>query len=92
MGDEEKTRRKVRPGLIEADPVEPALLVHYDIEEIIDGDKQTKSSVKKIKLTSLTQDSDVELVAQDVVEKCKLLSRSKLLQDSEVHGRLLRGL
>jgi hypothetical protein len=33
-------RAQVRPGLIEADPVESALLVHYDIEEVIDGEKQ----------------------------------------------------
>ena len=64
--------------------------MHYDIEEIIDGDKQTKSSVKKIKLTSLTQDSDVELVAQDVVEKCKLLSRSKLPKVVQVIEHILQ--
>lgn len=78
MAEGEKARRKVRPGLIEADPLESALLVHYDIEEVVDGEKQTKSSVKKIKLTSLSLDSDVNLVAQDVVDKCKLLSNSKL--------------
>lgn len=78
MAEGEKARRKVRPGLIEADPLESALLVHYDIEEIVDGEKQTKSSVKKIKLTSLSLDSDVTMVAQDVVDKCKLLSNSKL--------------
>jgi len=58
--------------------LESALLVHYDIEEVIDGEKQTKSSVKKIKLTSLSLDSDVQMVAQDVIDKCKLLSNSKL--------------
>jgi hypothetical protein len=36
-GDSEKSKRKVRPGLIECDPVESALLVHYEVEEIVDG-------------------------------------------------------
>ncbi len=33
-----KPKRKFRPGLIEADPVENALLVHYEVEEIVDGE------------------------------------------------------
>ena len=81
---------QVRPGLIEADPLECALLVHYDIEEVIDGEKQTKSSVKKIKLSSLSLDSDVAMVAQDVVDKCKLLSSSKLLLVMEVIQQIVQ--
>ncbi len=34
---EEKGRRKIRPGAIEADPKEMAILVHYEAEEIVDG-------------------------------------------------------
>jgi hypothetical protein len=37
MTTEEKGRRKIRPGAIEADPKEMAILVHYEAEEIVDG-------------------------------------------------------
>ena len=37
MTSEDKPRRKIRPGAIEADPKEMAILVHYEAEEIVDG-------------------------------------------------------
>ena len=37
MTSEEKSKRKIRPGAIEADPSEMAILVHYEAEEIVDG-------------------------------------------------------
>ena len=37
MTSEDKGRRKIRPGAIEADPKEMAILVHYEAEEIADG-------------------------------------------------------
>eukprot|EP00287_Rhodomonas_sp_CCMP768_P007732 CAMPEP_0196726244 /NCGR_PEP_ID=MMETSP1091-20130531/7569_1 /TAXON_ID=302021 /ORGANISM="Rhodomonas sp., Strain CCMP768" /LENGTH=71 /DNA_ID=CAMNT_0042068643 /DNA_START=127 /DNA_END=339 /DNA_ORIENTATION=+ len=67
-----KPKRKFRPGLIEADPVENALLVHYEVEEIVDGvSAEKKQSVKKVKLNALSPDSDLQAVAQDCVDKCK---------------------
>eukprot|EP00286_Rhodomonas_abbreviata_P029278 CAMPEP_0181300704 /NCGR_PEP_ID=MMETSP1101-20121128/7032_1 /TAXON_ID=46948 /ORGANISM="Rhodomonas abbreviata, Strain Caron Lab Isolate" /LENGTH=749 /DNA_ID=CAMNT_0023405959 /DNA_START=219 /DNA_END=2465 /DNA_ORIENTATION=+ len=74
-----KPKKKIRPGLIEADPVESALLVHYEVEEILDGETvDKKQQVKKIKLNALSPDCDLPAVAQDVVDKCKLISQAKL--------------
>lgn len=39
---------------------------------------ERKQAVKKVKLTSLSYNSDLNAVAQDVVDKCKLVSQSKL--------------
>ena len=32
-----ETKKKIRPGLIEADPRESQILVHYETDEIVDG-------------------------------------------------------
>mmetsp|Transcript_37348 Transcript_37348/g.90199 ORF Transcript_37348/g.90199 Transcript_37348/m.90199 type:complete len:704 (-) Transcript_37348:31-2142(-) len=79
-----ETKKKIRPGLIAADAQESQILVHYETDEIVDGKVvDTKQAVKKIRLNSLspsTDSGDIQALAQDVVDKCKLISQSKIGQ------------
>eukprot|EP00292_Cryptomonas_paramecium_P004280 CAMPEP_0113720002 /NCGR_PEP_ID=MMETSP0038_2-20120614/36189_1 /TAXON_ID=2898 /ORGANISM="Cryptomonas paramecium" /LENGTH=669 /DNA_ID=CAMNT_0000648559 /DNA_START=27 /DNA_END=2033 /DNA_ORIENTATION=+ /assembly_acc=CAM_ASM_000170 len=55
-----------------------AILVHYESEEVIDGRVEKKKSVKKIRVNSLSVTSNIQEVAEDVVDKCKLISKSRI--------------
>ena len=60
------------------------LLVHYTVEATVlgeDGEEiesRTSDNVKRIRLTSLTSNSDIKALAREIVDKCKLIHPSKV--------------
>ncbi|KAK1786299.1 hypothetical protein P4O66_018001 [Electrophorus voltai] len=77
---------KVKPGNIDVHPTEKALVVHYEVEAAILGEKgdamheERKESQKIIRLRSLNASTDVASLARKVVEECKLIHPSKLAE------------
>lgn len=78
-------KKKVKSGSIDVHPAEKALVVNYEIEaavirengEIIISDK--RDCQKIIRLKGLNFDTDCASLAEDVINKCPLIHRSKLL-------------
>eukprot|EP00276_Gloeochaete_wittrockiana_P011053 CAMPEP_0184665670 /NCGR_PEP_ID=MMETSP0308-20130426/58158_1 /TAXON_ID=38269 /ORGANISM="Gloeochaete witrockiana, Strain SAG 46.84" /LENGTH=798 /DNA_ID=CAMNT_0027109807 /DNA_START=91 /DNA_END=2487 /DNA_ORIENTATION=+ len=79
-----KTTKKIKPGSIEADPDELAIVVNYDVEVRGIGDYgetvilERKKDKKKIKLKTLTAQSNIQALAEQIVDKCKLIPASKI--------------
>jgi len=77
-------KKKIKPGLIENSYEEMAIIVNYDVEEILTLESgETKSqkkekAKKKIKVKVLNEDSDIAALAQEIVDKCKLIHSSKV--------------
>jgi len=77
-------RRKVKAGLIEADHADCAIVVHYEVEATVLGDMgepivaERQDNVKRIKLKTLNENTNIARLAQEMVEKCKLIHPSKL--------------
>eukprot|EP00899_Mesostigma_viride_P023928 jgi/Mesvir1/471/Mv11346-RA.1 len=77
-------KKKIRPGKIELDPEDCAIIVHYEVEATVLDDSgnvvasDKKPSEKKIKVKTLNQHSNISALAQDIIDKCKLISKSKL--------------
>ena len=77
-------RRKVKAGLIEADHDDCAIVVHYEVEATVLGDMgepivaERQDNVKRIKLKTLNENTNIARLAQEMVEKCKLIHPSKL--------------
>eukprot|EP01116_Phalansterium_solitarium_P019209 TRINITY_DN52_c3_g1_i1.p1 TRINITY_DN52_c3_g1~~TRINITY_DN52_c3_g1_i1.p1 ORF type:complete len:706 (+),score=285.03 TRINITY_DN52_c3_g1_i1:230-2347(+) len=77
-------KKKVTTGEIEADYDEFCILVNYEIEVTILGDSgealmnEKKRDVKRIRLQSLNENSNTSLLAQEIIDKCKLIHVSKL--------------
>lgn len=65
-------------------PTEKALVVNYDVEALILGELgdpmlgDRKECQKIIRLKSLNADTNVSLLAKEVIEKCSLIHESKL--------------
>ncbi|XP_026883888.1 kinesin-associated protein 3b isoform X1 [Electrophorus electricus] len=84
--DAQYLKRKVKPGNIDVHPTEKALVVHYEVEAAILGEKgdamheERKESQKIIRLRSLNASTDVASLARKVVEECKLIHPSKLAE------------
>ena len=55
------------------------LMMKRHMFQVID----TRSAVKKIRLNSLSASTDLQALAQDVVDKCKLISQSKISKVSK---------
>ena len=76
-------KSKVRPGRITCDPASQTLLVHYEIEATVIGDygeklsTDCKEKVKRYKL-KIKPSTDIRRMAEDVVQKSKLIHHSKL--------------
>ncbi|KYN28624.1 Kinesin-associated protein 3 [Trachymyrmex cornetzi] len=76
--------RKVRSGTLDVHPTEKALVVNYDVEALILGELgdpmlgDRKECQKIIRLKSLNADTNVSLLAKEVMEKCSLIHESKL--------------
>ncbi|KOC61782.1 Kinesin-associated protein 3 [Habropoda laboriosa] len=76
--------RKVRSGTLDVHPTEKALVVNYDVEALILGELgdpmlgDRKECQKIIRLKSLNADTNVSLLAKEVIEKCSLIHESKL--------------
>ncbi|KAI4898694.1 hypothetical protein NFI96_002452 [Prochilodus magdalenae] len=77
---------KVKPGNIDVHPTEKALVVHYEVEASILGERggamheERKECQKIIRLKNLNASTDVASLARKVVEECKLIHPSKLAE------------
>jgi hypothetical protein len=77
-------KRRVKAGIIEADFELRALIVHYEVEATVLGDRgeamqvEKKSHTKRIRLKQLNENTNVPLLAEEIVEQCKLIHHSKL--------------
>ena len=77
-------RKKLRPGVIELAPDECSIVVHYESETTYMDDSgnvirvERKPNMKRIRVKTLTERSNIEALAREVVEKCRLISESKL--------------
>lgn len=79
-------KRRIKGGAIDAHPTEKALIVHYEVEATILGEfgnpmiGEKKDSTKIIRLKTLNQNTDITKLAKEVIEKCKLIHPSKLVE------------
>jgi hypothetical protein len=77
-------KRKVKAGKIEADFELRALIVHYEVEATVLGDRgeamqvEKKALTKRIRLKTLNENTNVPLLAEEIVESCTLIHDSKL--------------
>nr|XP_034185847.1 kinesin-associated protein 3 isoform X1 [Osmia lignaria] len=84
MDEAKFLKRKVRSGALDVHPTEKALVVNYDVEALILGKLgdpmlgDRKECQKIIRLKSLNADTNVSLLAKEVIEKCSLIHESKL--------------
>ncbi|XP_043259731.1 kinesin-associated protein 3 isoform X1 [Colletes gigas] len=84
MDEAKFLKRKVRSGTLDVHPTEKALVVNYDVEALILGELgdpmlgDRKECQKIIRLKSLNADTNVLLLAKEVIEKCSLIHESKL--------------
>ncbi|GIL78094.1 hypothetical protein Vretimale_7500 [Volvox reticuliferus] len=85
-----ETKKKIKPGQIEAHPEELAIVVHYEVQEVStlpDGSQKVISKEpgeKKISVKSLSDKTNVPLLATEIIEKCKLIHPSKAGQVEEL--------
>jgi len=76
--------RKIRSGSIDVHPTEKALIVNYELEALILGEKgdkmlgDKKEHQKIIRLNSLNAKTDCAALAREVVEKCSLIHQAKI--------------
>ena len=72
-------KKKIKPGLIEADGGSLAIIVNY-VEEVTedDGHVTKTQKMKKVRLNQLDADSNLSLIAEKVVEDCKYIPSSRL--------------
>lgn len=76
-------KRKVKSGAIELSRDESALVVNYEVEATVLGDSgeamqvERKAHRKTIRLTSLTDNTDIPRLAAQIVDKCKMIHASK---------------
>nr|XP_018668779.1 kinesin-associated protein 3 isoform X1 [Ciona intestinalis] len=79
-------KRKVKGGNIDVHPTEKAIIVNYEVEATILGELgdpmlgEKKECQKVIRLRSLNETTDIAALAQEVVERCKLIHISKLAE------------
>ncbi|KAI8809755.1 kinesin-associated protein-domain-containing protein [Cladochytrium replicatum] len=84
MMAEIEVKRKVIPGDIDVHPTDSAIVVNYLVQatilnengQAVVGDK--KALQKIIRIKSLHSGSNLQALAQEVVEKCKLIHPSKV--------------
>mmetsp|Transcript_18523 Transcript_18523/g.35810 ORF Transcript_18523/g.35810 Transcript_18523/m.35810 type:complete len:776 (-) Transcript_18523:393-2720(-) len=92
--DGAQIKKKVRPGAIELSPDDCAIVVNYEIENAVLGEHGEQIAVdrqanfKKIKVKTLTASSNLQLLAQEIVDKCKLIQASKVGQVQQLLMRL----
>ena len=90
-------RRKVKAGLIEADHEECAIVVHYEVEATVLGElgepivAERQDNTKKIKLKTLNENTNIPRLAEEILEKCKLIHASKLSQVEQLLQQLVDG-
>lgn len=72
---EKKVKKKVHPGLIEADKEECAIVVHYETSEPPSTERSRHT--RRLRLKTLNERSDPCKIADDVLRKCKYIPSSK---------------
>ncbi|KAI8472723.1 MAG: kinesin-associated protein-domain-containing protein [Monoraphidium minutum] len=78
-GDGE-VKRKVKPGVIELHGEEPALVVHYEVQDVRASTQElvaSSAAVKKITVRSLDSATDLGGLAAEIVDKCRLIHPTK---------------
>ncbi|CAL8306648.1 unnamed protein product [Lota lota] len=79
-------KRRVRSGSLDVHPTQRALVVQYEVEATILGELgdpmvgDRKECQKIIRLKSLNSHTDIASLARKVVEECRLIHPSKLLE------------
>ena len=79
-------KRKVTGGTIDVHPTEKALIVNYELEATILAETgnpvlgERKQCQKVIRVKSLDDKSNIKTLAKDIIEKCKLIHPSKILE------------
>lgn len=79
-------KRKVKFTSIDVHPTEKALVVNYELEATILGELgdpmlgERKECQKIIRVKSLNSNSDLTTLAKEIIDKCKLIHPSKLLE------------
>eukprot|EP00736_Rhodelphis_marinus_P004081 Rmarinus@m.28118 len=77
-------KKKITAGDLQIDPLQNHLIVNYEVEATILGDfgeplrKETKASQKRIKIKKIDENSNIPVLAQEIVEKCKYIQPAKL--------------
>ena len=80
----ETTRKKrVKFGCIEVEPQEISLIIKYEVEVVATTDgvqtvESHNSTQTKIRVKTLSADSNIEKLARQIAEKCKLIPASKV--------------
>ena len=88
-------RRKVKAGLIEADHNECSIVVHYEVEATVLGElgeaivAERQENTKRIKLKTLSENSNIPRLAEEILDKCKLIHASKLSQVEQLLRELV---
>ncbi|KAI0222323.1 Kinesin-associated protein 3 [Lamellibrachia satsuma] len=79
-------KRKVKGGSIDVHPTEKALVVNYELEATILGELgdpmlgERKECQKIIRVKSLNANTDISHLARQIIDKCKLIHPSKILE------------
>ena len=82
--DAKYLKRKVKAGRLDVHPTEKALVVNYELEATILGELgdpmlgDRKECQKIIRLKSLNEQTDITTLANEVINKCKLIHPSKV--------------
>ena len=72
-------RRKVKAGLLEADHDQCAIVVHYEVEATVLGElgepivAERQENTKVIKLNTLSENTNIPRLAEQILDKCKLI-------------------
>jgi len=88
-------RRKVKAGLVEADHRDCAIIVHYEVEATVLGElgepivAERQENTKKIKLKTLSENTNIPRLAGEILDKCKLIHASKLSHVEELLRELI---
>lgn len=80
-----KVKNRIRPGNILVSDTERAIIIEYEQEAFeLNDDGSTGQSLgkspgtKKLKVKTMTAETDVDVLAADMMEKCKLIKTSAL--------------
>ncbi|KAI8818255.1 kinesin-associated protein-domain-containing protein [Fimicolochytrium jonesii] len=89
-------KKKVIPGHIDVHPTDNAIIVNYTVQASILGESgqpvagDRKNLQKIIRVKTLTPSSNLTAIAHEVVDKCKLIHPSKVVEVEQVLYYLLQ--
>ncbi|KAH6591972.1 hypothetical protein BASA50_008371 [Batrachochytrium salamandrivorans] len=90
-----QVRKKIVPGAIDVHPTEDAIVVNYTVQAaILEHGQQVaddrKNSQKIIRVKTLHENSNISRLAQEVIEKCKLIHASRYAEVEQILYYLLQ--